>query len=123
MEGSVNVFSFCPLLWQANGGPVDDRGNPIIELGNGTRGNCTKPHDCATCPVMGATLSAMQGQIWSWICPDCASKVREPAQHYGISIELAGYYTEGHCQRPSCERDGQHSPILQLLLVVGDAIP
>jgi len=123
MEGSVNVLAFCPLLWQDNKGPVDERNNPLIQESQGIRGNCTKPYDCATCPVMQRTLTALQGEIGLWVCPDCASKIPAVARHYQIKIEFAGYYMEGYCQRPSCEREGRYSPLLQLLLVVGDAIP
>ena len=123
MEGSVNLTAFCPLLWQSNKGPVDDLGNPIIEEGQGTRGNCTKPYDCGTCPIMQATLSALSGEVGLWICPDCAPKTKKAAEFYEIEIEFGGYYMEGLCQRPNCERAERYSPLLQLLLVVGNSIP
>lgn len=125
MEGSVNVLAFCPLLWQANKGPVDEEGNPIISDGRGTRGNCTKPYDCANCPVMKATLEAMPGDTAVWICQDCVTKSRPAAEYYRIEIELLSYYMEGHCQRYNCDRaeEDRWSPLLQLLVVTGSDVP
>lgn len=124
IEGSTNAYAFCPLLWRRNGGPVDGRGFPVISEGKGTRGKCDRPYDCnKECVVMDAVLEALVGEIAIWVCPDCVPKAKKGAEWYGITMELQSYYGEGLCQRPSCEREDHYSPILQLLLVTGNAIP
>lgn len=68
-------------------------------------------------------LLSSQGEMGLWICPDCVPKSKEGAKYYKIKIEVMSYYTEGECQRFSCAREEKYSPILQLLLVVGESVP
>ena len=66
---------------------------------------------------------ARAGEMAVWICPDCMVKAMQSARDLRIKAELMGYYQEGQCQRPSCDRAPGYSPILQLLAVVGTVMP
>jgi predicted nucleic acid-binding Zn ribbon protein len=129
-EAEVNDDAFCILLWQANGGVVREDGTPVFD-GEPVRGRCLNPGDCDRCGIMQSALAnlAANGVISLWICPDCVSRIRESAQEMGVVTKFPGFYTEGSCQRPQCERAkeygevGRYSTLLQLLTILGATIP
>lgn len=131
----TNDKAFCPLLWQANGGPVREDGLPVFGNGQPIKGNCDHPQDCFRCNVMDACVNAanLNGVTTIWVCPDCCSEALKQSKKLGILTRLPGYYTEGWCQRPQCGRaaraapekqnEARFSPLLQLMTVVGSEIP
>ena len=122
--------AFCPLLWQANGGHLDQKGQPIFS-NDLVRGRCHEPGDCTRCELMYKMLVnlASQGVTSIWICSSCAGVVYDEAEELGIDVRLPGFYSEGACQRPKCHRgeqwgdQGRYSSLLQLLTVLGTTIP
>lgn len=122
--------AFCQLLWQANGGRLNQDGQPIFD-GNPVRGRCHEPGDCDRCELMQGVLAnlATQGIVSLWICPSCAGVVYDEAEELGIHVRLPGFFKEGMCQRPKCHRgeqwgdQGRYSSVLQLLTVFGTTIP
>lgn len=122
--------AFCPLLWQANGGRLNQKGQPIFD-GDPVRGRCHEPGDCHRCELMQNVIFNLvsQGVISLWICPSCVGVVHDEAEEQGINIKMPGFYTEGLCQRPKCYRgedvgdNRRFSSVLQLLTVFGSTIP
>lgn len=117
-EPEQNDDVFCPILWQANGGKFKSNGAPLFE-GDIIRGRCRDPGDCDRCHYMQGVLTFLtsQGITSLWICPECVSQIRESARELGVAYRFPGFYTEGFCQRPSCNREGdaKYSSVLQLL--------
>ncbi len=132
-EEEVNDEAFCLLLWQRNGGKVSPTGRVYLDTDQEfVRGRCTNPADCFQCGVMQEALAKItaQGIHHIWVCPNCASVVSKEVKEGAVSAKLPGYFTEGYCQRPSCERaaddpdpEARKSILLQLLTFEGDSIP
>ena len=123
-EGNDDVF--CPILWQVNGGEFTQKGKPIFR-GDPIRGKCRNPGDCDRCGYMQQALLSLatQGVNSLWICPGCVSEIRNRAADCGVTYKFPGFFAEGYCQRPDCEREGddKFSIVLQLITVAGPIIP
>ena len=125
--------SFCPILWQANGGQITEDGRPALEQGELIRGYCTKPYDCFECSLMQNALANLpsMGVTAIWVCPACAGDAIKSAKSKNLEVSLPGYFTEGYCQRVDCQRPTQsrdgdasrYSVLLQLLTVKGTIMP
>lgn len=121
MDGDGVQQAFCTLLWRANGGEVDKRGQPIFRRKEEPiRGYCTRAYDCYTCSLMQEELRNYPPDHVTWVCPDCASHLKKRARGVGAHLVMPGFYTEGYCQSPFCRREPEArlSPILQV--VIGD---
>ena len=77
-----------------------------MEQGRSIRGYCSRPWDCYTCPLFQEEVSyeTSIGTTALWVCPDCASDVIKEARANGKKAKLPGFYGEGYCQRPECQR-------------------
>lgn len=124
----VNEGAFCPLLWVRNGGRLGPRGRVLWE--ENISGRCPDPVDCYKCGVMQEALANLsaQGMNHAWICPQCVTDVSLEIKENALNASLAGYFSEGYCQRPHCQRAAEdpeepelrHSIIVQLLTFEGD---
>lgn len=103
-EGEGGKEAFCLLLWSSNGGQFDPKGRPYLERGSYSRGNCTRPHDCFTCPLMQEELAQHPPEEVCWVCPACLSEVAKQAKEQSFEFRLPGYFTEGQCQYRRCQR-------------------
>jgi hypothetical protein len=103
-EGEGQGEAFCLLLWAANGGNIDGRGRPTRERDQYSRGNCTRPHDCYTCPLLQNELALHPPEEVFWACPQCIAEIAKEAKKQKMSLRLPGYYTEGQCQYKGCTR-------------------
>lgn len=95
--------AFCLLLWVAQGGPVID-GQPSFSANRTASGRCDDPCDCYRCPLMQQELAQHPAGMTHWVCPACLSDVLRRAKEKGVSVNLAGHYTEGQCQYVGCTR-------------------
>lgn len=106
-------MAFCPVLWTSKGGTLKPDGG--LSLEKPVRGYCATAYDCSKCPRLLRALASIEHQQSSaWVCPDCASIAAEAE-----NSRLAGYYSEGQCQRTKCRREDRWSPLLQLLVYQG----
>jgi hypothetical protein len=110
-------LAFCPLLWRSNGGRFDERGRPLIEAAL-VRGNCTRPYDCSDCEHMRLELSYHPQDEIQWVCPQCASLLKNRRDLVGKNLLMPGYFTEGICESVLCRREeeAKHSSFLQLVI-------
>lgn len=84
------------------------------------RGACTRAYDCDTCSLMQEELAKLPVNDSWWICPDCTSRVKSRSRGRGAHLTLPGFYTEGYCQNPNCQREGDEKYTGFLQLVLGD---
>jgi hypothetical protein len=96
--------AFCPLLYYAGGGRFTSGGRPQLTDGEYRRGVCTRPYDCDTCIYMQHQVSYFPKEEITWICPSCISTVVDWANQHGVHIEMWGFYSEGYCEYPGCQR-------------------
>ena len=115
--------AFCLLLWQENGGRVDDQGRPLFEIYDAPRGLCTKPYDCATCDLFIRAQVNTPGTKM-WVCHECARSLSREHKEIGRRITISGHYNEGFCQNPRCwhlytseEISPKRSSFLQLVVL------
>lgn len=110
--------AFCPLLWRANGGAFNADGTPrhSEQSEYPIRGLCTRAYDCDSCELMMEELTYHAPYTVWWCCPDCISDLKKKSAGRGLHLSLPGFYTEGTCWNPSCQREGRYSVLLQLVL-------
>lgn len=98
--------AFCPLLHRAGEGAVmvitDDEGNYLEK--RFVRGLCTKVIDCDSCQYMQNEVAQHPAEDVCWVCPTCIDIVFKWAKGHGVPIDVPGFYSEGYCQFPWCER-------------------
>lgn len=128
-DGEGNKESFCLLLWRSNGGRVTDdlriarQGfNLEGEIPQYSRGYCTKPYDCYSCDILQEEIHKHPPGSVIWLCIDCVKQETQRCKEAERPFHLPGFYTEGHCQSPECERPAgpegliRYSRFLQLFI-------
>lgn len=93
--------SFCPLLFEAGGGAMEEHGF--------ARGLCTRPYDCDTCEYMQHEILQHQPHLVAWICPPCLSTACKTAKQMGMKLTIPGFYSEGYCEYQWCDRPGEET--------------
>jgi predicted nucleic acid-binding Zn ribbon protein len=122
MDGDGIKQAFCLLKWRASGGAFDAEGRPVLptdlpdDEDRVIVGYCTRAYDCYSCEFMQQELAHHPADRVTWACPTCVARLKSRPNNRGLHLTLAGYYTEGQCQAPSCIREDRHSCFLQLVL-------
>lgn len=104
--------AFCPLLFEAGHGGradlIDDDGNYVGQ--RHVRGLCTEPIDCNSCVFMQHEISYHHPDTVTWVCPTCIGPIFKWAKKNNVQIHAPGFYSEGYCEYPWCERPGDGTP-------------
>lgn len=125
MDGDGIKQAFCLLKWRASGGAFNADGRPVLPKVDPDDdavivGCCTRAYDCYSCEFMQQELSYHPADRANWVCPSCISRLKSRRDGLGLHLALAGYYTEGWCQNPTCCREGDERFSSFLQLVLGD---
>lgn len=108
-DGEGRKLAFCLLLFEGNGGTVDelyrirkDPNDPDRQI----RGLCSDPGDCDRCPnnLMQQEISFHDPKEVTWVCPTCLPKITQWARDNQVQVTVPGHYSEGLCEYPWCTR-------------------